>query len=181
MYCISQLLVYPPKNKYKSKPNVVYQLINHVIVIQPSQAHCSSLQNTLGANNIARTNLALHTTRSSSPNGNSQGLERTLRAVVVIVTVGAANMQRDIGRLRKALQTVGDHLGAQVTDLLALEAEVDHSPGTAGEIDDSPGQGLVEGRIAAAKAGERLAGAERFCEGGAEGEEGVFRRVVVVN
>jgi hypothetical protein len=101
--------------------------------------------------------------------------------VVVIITISATNMQRDIRSLCKALQTVGDHLGAKITNLLALEAEVNHSPGTRGEINDGPGEGFVEGGIAAAEAGEGLAGAEGFCERCAEGEEGIFRCVVVVN
>lgn len=100
---------------------------------------------------------------------------------MVIITISATNMQRHIRSLRKALQTVGDHLGAEITDLLALEAEVDHSPGTGGEIDDGPGEGFVEGGVAAAEAGEGLAGAEGFCESCAEGEEGIFRCVVVVD
>jgi hypothetical protein len=32
--------------------------------------------------------------------------------------------------LGETLQTVGDHLSAQVADLLAAEAKVDHGPGT---------------------------------------------------
>lgn len=90
-------------------------------------------------------------------------------------------MQRNVRRLRKALQTVGDHLSAQITDLLALEAQVDHGPGSAGEVDDGPGKGFVEGGVAAAEAGEGLAGAEGFCEGRAEGEESIFGCVVVVD
>lgn len=100
---------------------------------------------------------------------------------MVVITVGATDMQRDVRGLCKALQTVSDHLGAQITDLLALEAKVDHGPRTAGEIDDGPGEGFVEGGVAAAEAGERLAGAEGFGEGRAEGEESIFRGVVVVN
>jgi hypothetical protein len=154
---------------------------HHTISSSYNPKGLNPLQNSLGTNDITRTNLSLDPPRSRRPNSNRERLECTLRAVVIIVTICATNMQRDVRRLCKALQTVGDHLGAQITNLLALEAEVDHSPGTAGEINDGPGEGFVEGSVAAAEAGERLAGAEGFGEGRAEGEESIFRGVVVVN
>lgn len=76
---------------------------------------------------------------------------------------------------------MGDHLSAQVTDLLALEAEVDDCPWTAGEIDHGPGEGLVEGCVAAAEAGEGLAGAEGLGECCAQSEKGIFGSVVVID
>ena len=90
-------------------------------------------------------------------------------------------MQRDIRSLRKALQTMRDHLGAEITDLLTTEAQVDHRPGATGEIDHGPREGFVEGGVAAAEAGDGGAGAEGVGECCAEGEEGVFCCVVVVN
>jgi hypothetical protein len=171
-------IVYPPKTI--NNKDLVYQLITPYNHHQNNPPH-SQLQNTLSTNNITRTNLTLNPPGRRSPNRNSQRLERTLRPVVVIITISAANMQCHIGSLRKALQTVGDHLRAKITDLLALEAEVDHGPGTGGQIDDGPGEGFVEGGIATAEAGEGLAGAEGFCEGCAEGEESIFRCVVVVD
>jgi hypothetical protein len=47
-------------------------------------------------------------------------------------------MQRHTRSLRKALQTVRDHLSAEIADLLALEAEVDDCPRSAGEINNCP-------------------------------------------
>lgn len=58
--------------------------------------------------------------------------------MVVIITISAANVQRDVRRLRKALQAVRDHLRAQCADLLALETQINDRPRTAGEIDHSP-------------------------------------------
>jgi hypothetical protein len=58
--------------------------------------------------------------------------------VVIIITVSTTNMQRHTRSLRKALQTVRDHLSAEIADLLALEAEVDDCPRPAGEINDCP-------------------------------------------
>lgn len=101
--------------------------------------------------------------------------------MVVVVAVCAANVQGHFGGLREALQPMGDHLGAQVADLLAAEAQVDDGPRTAREVDHSPREGLVERGIAAAEAGEGLAGTEGFCERRAEGEEGILRGVVIVD
>lgn len=63
--------------------------------------------------------------------------------MVVIVTPQTVDMQGDPRRLGEALQAVGDHLGAEVTNLLALEAEVDHAVGSIGEVDDGPAEGLI--------------------------------------
>jgi hypothetical protein len=58
--------------------------------------------------------------------------------VVIIITVSTTNMQRHTRSLGKALQTVRDHLSAEIADLLALEAEVNDCPRPAGEINDCP-------------------------------------------
>lgn len=101
--------------------------------------------------------------------------------MVVVITVHTPNMQRDIRSMRKAMQPMRDHLGAEVADLLAAEAQVDHRPGATGEVDDGPREGFVERGVAAAEAGDGGAGAEGVGECCAEGKEGVFCRVVVVN
>lgn len=100
---------------------------------------------------------------------------------MIVIAIGTANVQRHTSRLRETLQTVRDHLSAQVADFLTLEAEVDHRIRPTGEINDSPGEGLVERRIATAEASEGLAGAEGLSECCAEGEESIFGCVVVVN
>ena len=154
----------------------------HVVFTDIFLSPCNTnLKHTLGANNITRTNLTRNAARASSPNSNSQRLERSLRTVVVVITIRTANVQSHVRSLRETLQTVGDHLSAQVTNLLALEAEVNDCPGTAGEIDHGPGEGLVEGCVAAAEAGERLAGAEGLGECCAQGQEGIFGGVVVID
>ncbi len=58
--------------------------------------------------------------------------------MVVVVTVCAANVESYARSLCKALQTVRDHLRAEVTNLLALETNVDDSPRPAGQVDDGP-------------------------------------------
>jgi hypothetical protein len=90
-------------------------------------------------------------------------------------------MQRHTRSLRKALQTVRDHLSTEITDLLALEAEVDHCPWPAGEVDNCPRECLVEGCVAAAETLEGLARAEGFCKCFADGEECIFCCMVVVD
>jgi hypothetical protein len=97
-----------------------------------------SLQNTLSADNITSTDITRNPALTGIANGNSKRLKRTLRTVVVIVTISATNMQCNARRLRKALQAVSDHLSAQVTDLLAPEAQVNNSPRPAREINHCP-------------------------------------------
>lgn len=73
------------------------------------------------------------------------------------------------------------HLARQIADLLALEAEVYDCIRAVGQVDDGPGDGLVEGGVAPSEAREGGAGAQGKVEGGAECEEGVFCCVVVVD
>jgi len=73
--------------------------------------------------------------------------------MVVIIPVRAPNVQSDIRRLRETVQAMRDHLRAQIADLLAPEADVNHGPGARGEVDDSPREGFVEGGVAATEAG----------------------------
>ena len=74
-----------------------------------------------------------------------------------------------------------DHLAIQLPDHGTLEAEFADEEGARGDIDDGAGEGLVEGRVAVAEAGEAGAGAQGGGEGGAEREESIFGRVVVVD
>lgn len=139
------------------------------------------LQNTLGANDVTSTHITGNATLASIANRHGESLERALCAVVVVITVCAADVEGDTGSLCEALQAVRDHLGAQIADLLALEAEINNRPGPTGEIDDSPGKRFVEGRVAASEPLEGLACAECLCEGLAESEECIFCCVVVVD
>lgn len=73
------------------------------------------------------------------------------------------------------------HLAIQLPNHGSLEPEAADEEGPGGYVDDGAGEGLVEGRVAVAEAGEAGAGAEGGGEGAPEGEEGVFGRVVVVD
>lgn len=73
------------------------------------------------------------------------------------------------------------HLAIQRSNHRTLKVEIPNKKRARGYIDDGAGEGLVEGRVAVAEAGEAGAGAEGAGEGGAEGEEGVFGCVVVVD
>lgn len=78
--------------------------------------------------------------------------------MVVVIAIDARHMQRDICRLREAVQPVCDHLCAQSADALPLEPQVNHRPRAAGQINDRPREGFVKGGVAAAETGDARAG-----------------------
>lgn len=57
---------------------------------------------------------------------------------MVVESTETVDMHSDAGTLREALETVGDHLAAQVTNLLALEAELNDAVGSVRNIDHRP-------------------------------------------
>jgi hypothetical protein len=63
--------------------------------------------------------------------------------MVVVVAPEAVDMHRDPRGLREALETVRQHLGAQVANLLALEPEVSHAERPVRQVDDGARQRLV--------------------------------------
>jgi len=91
---------------------------------------------------------------ASHPDGDSKSLESTLSLVVVVVTSDNINVHCDAGALRETLQTVGQHLGAQVTNLFTAELQIRDAEGTVGEIDDCTSEGFVEGSVCVAETGE---------------------------
>lgn len=137
-----------------------------------------SAQSALSARNLSLS--ALNPSRSHA-NSHRQRLERTLGPVVVVVAAQAVDVQRDACGLGKALQAVGDHLAAELAEHLALEAQIDDGVRSVGQIDDSAGEGLVEGGVGIAEAGNAGEGAEGLGKGGADGDAAVFGGVVVVN
>ena len=100
---------------------------------------------------------------------------------MIVTPLKHINMQRDPRVLRPALQSVMDHLGAQLADLLAREVEAADEVGARGDVEDCAREGFVEGSIGGAEAGDAGAWTEGAVEGGAEGEEGVFCCVMVVD
>ena len=101
--------------------------------------------------------------------------------MVVVLATQAVDVQRDARGAGEALQAGGDHLGGEVADALAAEAEVDDGIGAVREVDDGAREGLVEGAVCGAEAGEAGGGAEGCVEGRAEGDADVLGRVVVVD
>jgi hypothetical protein len=73
------------------------------------------------------------------------------------------------------------HLGAQLSDFLALQPEVDDAVGATGDVDDSPGEGFVERCVAATKSDEGEAKAEGASKGGTEGKKCIFCGVMIVD
>lgn len=102
---------------------------------------------------------------------------------MIIHALQHIHMQGNPRLKRKALETMVDHLGAQVADFLAREfvGEVGDEVGAVGEVDDGAGEGLVKGRVGGAEAAQTGAGAQGGAECKAQGEEGVFGGVVVVD
>lgn len=114
-------------------------------------------------------------------NRHRKRLERRLGAVVVVLAAQAVHMQRQPGALRKTLQTVRDHLAAQVANLFASQPQLDHAIWTVREVDDGSAECLVEGGVGVAEAGQAGHGGEGRSECRAEGDADVFGGVVVVD
>jgi hypothetical protein len=113
--------------------------------------------------------------------GDGKGLEGTLGPVVVVVAAYAVHVQCSAASLGKALQAVGNHLAAQVAQLLPLQPQVGDTVGAVAEVDDGARQSLVEGRVGVAEACKAGGALQSVLEGGAEGKEGVLGGVVVVD
>lgn len=90
-------------------------------------------------------------------------------------------MQRDTGTLGETLHAVGDHLGAELAEELALQAKVDDAVGAVGEVDDGAGEGLVERSVGIAEAGKTGRSTEGLGKGVTEGNADILGGVVVIN
>ena len=101
--------------------------------------------------------------------------------MMIIISSQAIYMQRDPRRLRKALHAMRYHLAAQISNLLPLEPQINHTEGAEGDIDYSSGERFVERAIGGSEAGDSYGGAEGGCEGGSESDADVFCGVVVVD
>ncbi|KAL9116308.1 MAG: hypothetical protein Q9187_007167, partial [Circinaria calcarea] len=74
-----------------------------------------------------------------------------------------------------------DHLRIQRPNHGALEIKVADEEGPVGEVNDGGGEGFVERAGGIGEAFETGARAEGGGEGGAEGEEGVFGGVMIID
>ena len=74
-----------------------------------------------------------------------------------------------------------DHLRRQIPDLLVLEAKVARVVRPPADVHDGERKGLVERGEGVAEPPDARARAEGLRDGAAEGEEGVFGGVVVVD
>ena len=137
-----------------------------------------SVKHTLGTRLLALPTLD---PRRRHPSGHSQRLECALSPVVVILTTQAVYVQRNAGTLGEALEAVGNHLAAEVANLLAAQTEVDDGVGAVGQVNDGAREGLVEGAICASEASETGGATEGLLEGDAERDADVFGGVVVVD
>jgi hypothetical protein len=138
----------------------------------------NSIQHPLGTPDLT---LPLLHHRGSMPNRDSQRLKRTLRPMMIILSPQTIDMQRRPTRLRKALQTMRNHLAAQIANLLPPQPQINHTIRPVRQINHSPRQRLVQRRIRVPKAREPRRPVQRRLERRANGQKGVFGRVVVVN
>lgn len=102
--------------------------------------------------------------------------------MMIIRAPQTIEMEREAGRLGEALQTMGQHLGAEVADLLAAQAQLDDAEGPVRQVDDGAREGFVQGRVGVPEArepGQRRP--EGAAETGPQREKGVFGAVVVVD
>lgn len=74
--------------------------------------------------------------------------------MVVVVTSDDIDVHGDTGSLGEALQAVGQHLGAQVSNLLTTQLQVADTVRAVAEVDDGASEGLVEGCVGVAETGE---------------------------
>jgi hypothetical protein len=74
--------------------------------------------------------------------------------VVVVVTSDNIDMHGNAGALGETLQTVGQHLGAEVANLLATQLQVAYAERTVGQVDDCTGEGFVERGVCVPETGE---------------------------
>lgn len=132
---------------------------------------------------LRRRHLPLPTRNSGTrlPDRDRQTLEPCLRNVVVILSPQAANVDSRPRRFRKAVEDVWNHLGTQISDLLARERQFDDCVGTVGEVDNAQTKGLVQWDVGGSVAGEPDWSAESGLECCAQGDGDVFCGMVVVN
>ena len=113
--------------------------------------------------------------------GQGEGLERGLGAVVVVLALEDVDMEGQDRVGCKGGENVRDHLGGELADHLAAQAQVDAGVRPARDVDDGAGQRLVERGVGGAEAGDALALAERAVKRLAERDGAVLGAVVVVN
>lgn len=83
-----------------------------------------------------------------------QRLKRALRPMMIILPPNHINMQRRPTRHRPATQPMVNHLAVQPPNHGTLEVEIADEEGARGDVEDGAGEGLVEGRVGVAEAGE---------------------------
>lgn len=101
--------------------------------------------------------------------------------MVVVVAAEAVDVHGDAGSPGKAMDAVGDHLGAEIANLLTLKTEVDNGKGTVRQIDDGTAEGLVERAVCVSEAREAGGCAESLGESVTKSDADVFGGVVVVD
>lgn len=85
--------------------------------------------------------------------------------MMIVIAPNAVHMHRNASSLRERLQTMRQHLAAQVADLFSLRAQVDDGEGSVREVDDGAGEGFVEWAVSVAETSKAGRGLESGFEG----------------
>lgn len=112
---------------------------------------------------------------------NGQCLECALGAMVIVVTIFAIHVQGDARPLRERLQAMWQHLCRKIANLLPLQTQIDDGEGAVGKIDDRLRERFVQRAHGVPESRQAGRCVEGLLERLTEGDEGVFRRVMVVN
>jgi hypothetical protein len=115
------------------------------------------------------------------PYRHSRRLEGALCPVMVVVSSQNVHVEGNARGLGEALEAVGNHLGAEIPNLLPLQPHVYDAEWSVGKIHDGAAEGVVEGAVCGAEAGEACWCAEGLSKGVTEGDADIFGRVVVVD
>lgn len=109
------------------------------------------------------------------------GLEACFGDMMVVGAVMVQDMQRDAGILGQRLKEFAHKLGVECADLRRGEVDIPHKEGTAGNIHGSLGHRLIHGKIERGVAGNAAPVTQRLRDGLADGDAGIFDRMVIID
>lgn len=119
-------------------------------------------QHTLGAGNLS---LSSNDRCTSHSKRDSQCLKSTLRPVVVIVSSYTIHVHCDTRSLRKRLQTMWQHLTAQIPNLFSFGTKVDDGEWAVRKIDNRSGKCFVKWAVCMAESCEACRSVKCLFEG----------------
>lgn len=100
---------------------------------------------------------------------------------MIIVTPQTINMHCNPRRLRKTLHAMWNHLTAQISNFLSLQAQLYNAERTVGQVHHGAGERFIERGIGGSETCETGGDAEGVFKGAAESDADIFSGVVVVD